>query len=104
MKRLAEFIHMADDPNFTQEQAAAAVDIEVEEMVRQLGYDEKEARRILLTNIGYFAGYYPNDLADRVYGLFQTQHPIFGLTHPTAEEAFKAGYLLGLKPRNEEIH
>ena len=46
-------------------------------------------------NIGYMAGYYSPEEADQIYDLFGVSHPIFGKTHPNAEEAFRAGCRLG---------
>lgn len=91
MHSLFEFIEKAKDPNFTQTQASAMVNENVRDLITYCDYARDEAHKTVLKNIGYFAGYYPADLADRVYSLFQTQHPIFGLTHPTPEEALRLG-------------
>ncbi len=42
-------------------------------------------------NVGYVAGYYHQETAQRIYALFQTAHPIFGTHVPTPEEAVTAG-------------
>lgn len=42
-------------------------------------------------NIGYIAGYYSREKADLIYDWFEVEHPIFGKTHPTPEEAIQAG-------------
>lgn len=60
-------------------------------LMRVSGRDEAESRRIELGNIGYFAGYYDEATRQRVYSLFNTVHPIFGGTTPTAQEALDAG-------------
>lgn len=91
MHSLFEFIEKAKDPNTTQAQAMALVEENIADLEAYCSYTRDEARKVVLQNIGYFAGYYPADLADRVYSLFQTQHPVFGLTHPTPEEAFRMG-------------
>lgn len=91
MHSLFEFIELARDPNTTQTQATAMVNENVRDLITYCDYARDEAHKTVLKNIGYFAGYYPADLADRVYSLFQTQHPVFGLTHPTPEEAFRIG-------------
>jgi hypothetical protein len=91
VRNLKEFMKLAQTEGFTQEQAAAAVQEEVDDMRASLGYDEARARAIVLTNIGYFAGYYPHDVADRVYDLYQTEHPIWGREHPTPSEIFQWG-------------
>lgn len=47
---------------------------------------------IAKANIGYLAGYVDRATAQRIYSLFETEHPIFGLAEPTPDEAFAAGY------------
>lgn len=46
-------------------------------------------------NLGYYAGYYGNDVRKRVEKLFDCSHPIFGKIKengsPTAIEAFECG-------------
>jgi hypothetical protein len=51
----------------------------------------RTAMQIAKINIGYFAGYYDSETSRRVQELFETEHPIFGKTEPTPEEAFMAG-------------
>ena len=41
-------------------------------------------------NIGYLAGYYGHEQAQRIYAWFETSHPIFGTHSPSPEEAFNA--------------
>lgn len=48
-----------------------------------------------LQNVGYCAGYYDRRIADRIFTIFGTAHPIFGTHEPTAEEAFEAGRQMG---------
>lgn len=45
-------------------------------------------------NIGYLAGYYSRDVAERIYAWFEVEHPIFGLVAPTPEQALEAGKLI----------
>ena len=52
---------------------------------------EDEARRIQLSNIGYFAGYYGWDTMAQVKRVFGATHPILGDTPLTAEECFAKG-------------
>jgi hypothetical protein len=101
MRSLFEIFRIAQADDFTKENAAALVKEQAEEMVQVLGYDEAEARKIMLTNIGYFAGYYPPEVADRVYEMFGTEHPVFGRAHPTPEEAFAMGMRMG-RSRKEQ--
>lgn len=49
----------------------------------------------IMSNLGYYAGYYSYETRQRVQALFGAVHPIFGSTQPTPEEAFKAGYDMG---------
>jgi hypothetical protein len=52
------------------------------------------AMEIAMKNIGYFAGYYDAETNRRIQALFDVEHPIFGKTTPTPEEAFNAGVKL----------
>lgn len=65
-------------------------------------HTRKEAEEIERQNIGYFAGYYDHDIQDVVCKTFNTEHPIFGKTKPTGEQALRAGMELGMlmKPLN----
>jgi hypothetical protein len=86
----------------TKEAAAAIVAERVGEMMLELGYKPDKARDIVLQNIGYYTGYFDNDKADRVMELFETEHPIFGKTHPSPEEAFRLGKAFGEGMRAKE--
>jgi hypothetical protein len=78
----------------TKEEAAAILAGQIDELAG-MGVDREDARRRTLVNIGYFAGYYSNEIQDLAYSLFDTQHPIFGRTHPTSEEALRLGMEYG---------
>lgn len=43
----------------------------------------EEARIQVLSNLGYFAGYYSPETFNRVMRLFGTAHPVFGTEYPT---------------------
>ena len=73
-----------------QVEADAYFEMCVEHTMR-LGKSRQEAEKIERSNLGYYAGYYDHETMARVNRLFHTQHPIFGKTIPTAEEAFEAG-------------
>lgn len=67
--------------------------------------DEKDAREIILYNLGYMAGYYDHDTAMKIHELFGVDHPIFK-SHDyhktlTPQEAFDAGRRLGAGGKNE---
>jgi hypothetical protein len=63
----------------------------VEHNMRTSGHSREEAEEIERGNIGYYCGYYSREDAERVMDLFGTQHPIFGRTWPTPQEAFEMG-------------
>jgi hypothetical protein len=91
MRSLEEIMNLARAEDFTKENAQTIVKEQVEEMVTALHYTPEEARKIMLANLGYYCGYYPSDLADKVYEMFETEHPILGKTHPTPEETLRIG-------------
>ena len=57
--------------------------------------NELTAEQIANSNLGYFAGYYSNEVRKRVEELFECAHPIFGSIKqngaPTAAQAFRIG-------------
>lgn len=59
------------------------------------------AEQIANANLGYWAGYYGDEVRERVERLFNCKHPIFGSIaengSPTPEEAFKMGRDAGEK-------
>ena len=59
------------------------------------GKDRVEAESIERQNLGYYAGYYSDEVRRRIEQLFRCAHPIFGAISkvgaPTPEEAFQAG-------------
>lgn len=75
MRSLSEIMRLAKADDFTKKNARAIVKEQVEEMVTVLHYDPDKARKIVLNNIGYYAGYYPADFAHKVYEMFETEHP-----------------------------
>lgn len=95
MRSLEQIMNLARADDFTKENAATIVKEQIDEMVTTLHYQPDEARKLLLANIGYYAGYYPRELADKVYEMFDTEHPIFKRTHPTPEEALRIGMEMG---------
>jgi hypothetical protein len=61
------------------------------------------ARKLLASNLGYFAGYYDNETAAKIMKLCRTVHPIFGSSEQmakiTPEKAFEMGKKLGAKAK-----
>lgn len=73
----------------------------VDWMVSQNG-DREKSISIAKQNLGYYAGYYSNEVRERVERLFKCSHPIFGNIcngSPTAEEALQAG----IKAANQRL-
>lgn len=61
----------------------------------------EEAERITKSNLGYFAGYYNQEVCDIIYETYQCSHPIFG-DKPfsvSAEDAYKKGIELKEKEK-----
>lgn len=48
-------------------------------------------------NIGYMTGYFSREEKHRLQELFDVEHPIFGRSDPTPEQAFKAGVTIGME-------
>lgn len=55
---------------------------------RSPGHTPEQVARI---NLGYMAGYYGDEVRQKIERLYNAEHPIFGRTSPTAEEAFQMG-------------
>lgn len=85
----------------TEEEASALVQLWTEEARSEAGGTSirpspiEDIRAACLSNIGYITGYMDKESHDRVLQLFKTEHPVFGLKIPTAEEAFAAGLKFG---------
>lgn len=66
----------------------------------------KTAEEIVNSNLGYFAGYYSNEVRERVETLFNCEHPVFGSIKkngaPTAAEAFHMGLVEGAKHQKSQ--
>jgi hypothetical protein len=75
-----------------KEEASKYLEKCVEHTMR-FGKTREEAMEIELSNIGYYAGYYNQETANRVKELFGAVHPIFGDTDyfNAVGNAFKTG-------------
>lgn len=51
----------------------------------------EDGRAVARSNIGYLAGYQDRETKNRIFDLFECEHPILGRSNPTAEEAFQKG-------------
>lgn len=74
----------------TKEEAHAYFEACVEHTM-EFGSSREEAESIERQNIGYYAGYADSATMRRVHELFDTEHPIFGRTTPSPQEAIQAG-------------
>ena len=66
-------------------------------IMQESGVNWDEAVSVAKSNLGYFAGYYSQDVCDIIYETYQCSHPIFG-DKPfsvSPEEAFNKGLELG---------
>jgi outer membrane phospholipase A len=98
MRSVSELFNLVQDGKLkTVKEARVIIAEEVEARARATGQSEEEARAILLHNIGYHTGYCDHALADQIMKLYETEHPIFGRTHPTPEEASRLGIEHGKK-------
>ena len=103
MRSMNEIINLVIDGKVTTKaQAAALVEQEAAEAADFYKMSAKKARANLLHNIGYWTGYLDLKRADEIMDLFDTQHPIFGRSHPTAEEALRMGMEFGAKAAKKE--
>jgi hypothetical protein len=62
----------------TPEQAAAWMAVEIERYEKESGIGRIMARKIILSNLGYMAGYCDKATALKIQTLFGAQHPILG--------------------------
>jgi|SRR3990172_4697388 len=62
----------------TKDEAAAWLAREVKLVVELGGHTTAAAEDLVKTHLGYATGYFPIDVAERVYNLFGVEHPILG--------------------------
>ena len=99
-----ELIKLASVEGFTKENAKALVHMQVHEMMSVLtDLGEDEATKRVLSSIGYYTGYLDHATADKIMDLFETEHPIFGKTHPTPEEALRLGLEYGRRSKERRL-
>jgi len=88
-----------------QEEADSILAELVEISMMHHGFAHEEAVRRTKENIGYHAGYFSNEIRERVERLFDCEHPFFGRIAikgpPTVSEAFKMGQEFGAKLRRQ---
>uniref|UniRef100_A0A6M3JI19 Uncharacterized protein n=1 Tax=viral metagenome TaxID=1070528 RepID=A0A6M3JI19_9ZZZZ len=62
------------------------------------------AKELAAKNVGYICSYFSDEAMRLWYETLNIEHPIFGKTYPTPEEAFKKGQEMGeqLKKTNKK--
>lgn len=94
MRHLSEYCEAVNREGFTKEQATAMLEEGTNAVALEQHWTLERARAALRYDIGYFAGYYDHATADRIYEMYDTEHPIFKRTHPTPAVAFRTGFEL----------
>lgn len=98
MRSISDILNLVTDEFITTKaQAAQIIEEEITARIAVAHVTEEEAREVLLHNIGYATGYMTAKQGDRVMRLFNTQHPVWGRAHPTAEEALRLGIEYGTR-------
>ncbi len=64
-------------------------------MLQEARGDDKDAAWVVKQNIGYFAGYYNNEVRERVERLFQCSHPLFGTVEHTKKLSMENKMVIG---------
>lgn len=82
-----------------KKQADRWLALEITRYQQAFGHTKDQAKEVILENLGYIAGYYDHETAQKVYHLFGAVHPIFGTAtyhqDVTPESAFRAGQTIG---------
>jgi hypothetical protein len=103
MRSISDILNLAKDGVVTTKaQAAAIIEEEVTARMSIAHSEEEEARSIIKANIGYCTGYMTHEEADKINDLFDTEHPVWGRTHPTPEEALRLGMEYGERSRKSK--
>lgn len=88
-----------------KEQADKYFDCLVEETMTRFKIDREAAEAVERKNLGYWAGYYGDQVREKVERLFDCQHPYFGkIAHVgpvTADKAFLMGLRMGEQAREK---
>ena len=66
----------------------------------------EKCENIQRSNLGYYAGYFSNEVRERVERLYKCEHPLFGAIAkkgpPTPEQAFAMGLKMGKASRRKK--
>lgn len=92
------------DPEDAKQYKAAYVDFIKKNLKPEDNPTGASAEEIANKNLGYWAGYYGNDVRERVEKLFNCAHPVFGSIAekgvPTSQEAFLMGQKIASKKKS----
>jgi nucleotidyltransferase/DNA polymerase involved in DNA repair len=108
MRSVSDLIAMVIDGQVTTASAGRLViDEEVSDRLRVMEtmaspQTAEETRKRLLVNIGYNTGYCSHGIADKIMEVYETEHPIWGKKHPSAEEALRLGIEAGERSRMQQ--
>jgi hypothetical protein len=87
----------------TRAEMLSRFDALLKEISKSHGGTPESHRKIQLSNVGYFSGYYDGATAARVVKWLGATHPIFGTSHAdgtlTPQAAFNAGKAMGRKAK-----
>lgn len=83
------------------EQAESWMEKEVIHLVEMHGKSPIEAVKIIKANIGYMAGYYDHETAQKIHRLFGAVHPIFGASTYFKDLSPEQAFNMGQKLANE---
>ena len=83
----------------TKEEASKFIDNYTQYLTKTGNKSVEEAREVAEINVGYWTGYMSNEVGLRVLDLYDIDHPYFGRTRPSPQEALKIGYELARKMR-----
>lgn len=89
-----------------KEEAAIWLEKEIARYESDYGKTREEASKVILSNLGYMAGYYDQATSKKVHDLFGANHPVFGgpdyWDRVTPEEAFEAGKKMMARSEGEK--
>ena len=88
----------------TEQEAKTYLNNLVQYFVQRFNMPLDEAYLKVRQNIGYFSGYYSDEIRRRIEKLFNCVHPILGSVDNdlSPEEIFKIGFEMGEKYKNEQ--
>lgn len=88
----------------TREQADEWMKAEIKDFQRLYGYSPEQSASIIRHNLGYMTGYYDYPVRQKIFVLFDAEHPVFGKPDdwPSDPRAiFNKGVEMGKKLRGQ---